>query len=599
MKKINLLLSIGFVVLMAANAFASNAADPTYSGLSARPLGMGKAFVAIAEDADAIFVNPAGLASSNKVKLTSMYTSLMGDVNYMVLGGVYPIKGYGTLGAGLINTGVSDIPLTDDSNVSVGTGAWNNSVLLLSYGNDLSALNLSDVKVGASAKFYSQTGSGSDLLSSGNGSGTDMDLGIIYSPNWISVAAVGTNILPGAKVNQDDLSSTLKLGTCFSILGDDKALIQSKAHEKLTLALDADTQPTVTNAPTMIHIGTEYWPNENLALRLGVDQDANKTEVQNNLTGGLGFRKDGIQFDYAYHTYGNIADTPTHYFSISFVGRDTPAPAKKAAPVNEIIILKPADKDIVYSNSVLVGGEISGLKLNSVRVNGEDIQVYDNAFQTSIKLDKFGIQEIKAEGVDAKGNPLSKKIEIMRLASFDDINNDYWAKIQVEKIASAGILNGYPDGTFKPERVLTRAEMATILARIKGLPTDEPMEATYKDVKGGYWASGAIEIVKANGLMVGYKDKKNRETFQPEKALTRAEGIAILVRLESLPVGEKVGKDWSAPYIAAANDSGILSAFTQHQDLVANKGLTRAEFCSMLANTKIASNIMEQKLGMK
>ena len=61
-------------------------ADPMYIGVGARPLGMGKAYVAVAEDGDTVFVNPAGLGKVLTPKLTSMYTSLLGDVNYVVLG---------------------------------------------------------------------------------------------------------------------------------------------------------------------------------------------------------------------------------------------------------------------------------------------------------------------------------------------------------------------------------------------------------------------------------------------------------------------------------------------------------------------------------
>ena len=602
MKKLFTILTVGLLLLSGTNAFASVAVDPAYGGMSARPLGMGKAYLAFAEDADAVFVNPAGLANANTVKLTSMYTNLMGDVKYVVLGGVYPIKGYGVFGAGLINTGVDGIPLTDADNNSLGNGSWNNSVFLVSYGNDLGNVNsaLNGVKVGTSVKFYSQTGAGNASVEAGNGSGTDMDLGIMYSPNWITLAAVGTNILPGAKVNQDSLVSTLKLGTRLNLLGDSKALYQSNNGSKFNLDIDCDTKPTIADSPIVWHVGGEYWTNENLALRLGVDQNVSKSETINNLTAGLGYRKDGVEFDYAYNSVGSVADDPTHYFSIAFVGRDKPVVASKpkTTSVNEIMISKPNDKDTIYSNTVTVSGQMQG-NLASLKVNGEEVMLDGNNFQTVLKLDKYGVQEIKAEAIDQNGNVLSKSIQIMRLASFDDVTGDHWAKVSVEKVTSAGILNGYPDGTFKPEKILTRAEMATIIARMKKLPMDETVTSSFKDVKSGYWGLSAIEAVKAEGLMIGTKNKKNQMVFNPDKPITRAEGIAILVRMDGLVVDTVKGKNWAMPYIASATDAGMLSTFTQHQDLVSNKGLTRAELCSMLVNTQTAGKIFDLKLGMR
>jgi len=610
---------VSLIAMVALAAFAGSAfaaaIDPAYTGIGARPLGMGKAYIGLAENAEAVFTNPAGLATAKTVKFTSMYTNLMGDVNYIVLGGVYPIKNYGAIGAGIINTGVSGIPLTDSNNNSMGSGAWNNSVLLLSYGTDLARLGdaFKDVKVGASAKIYSQTGTGGSTVEAGNGSGTDMDLGILYTPNWISVGLVGSNILPGMKVNQDSLTSTLKLGTRFAVIGSDKdkALLISQQKEKLNLLFDVETKPTQTGAPTVYHLGGEYWTGENLALRLGLNQDASKNETVTNITAGIGYVKDGYAFDYAFQPVGGVADGATHYFSISYIGQDKAPVAKKLPESNalEVVLSRPTDKDIVYADRVLVDGVVNGPQgttVKAVKVNGNEIAAFDNQFQTSIILAKYGVQDINIEGTDQAGNQFKRTIEVMRLTSFDDLGADFWAKAQVEKAASAGLLNGYPDGSFKPEKVLTRAEMATILARMKNLPLDTVGISTFKDVKGKYWAASAIEAVKEEGLMQGsmanvkINGKKTTQlVFNPEKPLTRAEGIAVLARMDGLNVTAGKGKDWSTPYIAAATEAGILSAFTQHAELVPDQGLTRAEFCAMLVNTKTASNVLEQKLGMK
>ena len=80
--------------------------------VGARSLGMGKAYVAVAEDAETVFMNPAGLGTVSSLKLSSMYTSFLGDINYVVLAGAYPLdNNSGTVGVGVINESVSDINL--------------------------------------------------------------------------------------------------------------------------------------------------------------------------------------------------------------------------------------------------------------------------------------------------------------------------------------------------------------------------------------------------------------------------------------------------------------------------------------------------------
>ena len=51
---------------------------------------------------------------------------------------------------------------------------------------------------------------------------------------------------------------------------------------------------------------------------------------------------------------------------------------------------------------------------------------------------------------------------------FTDVSKDHWAYEAIEELAEKGIINGYEDGTFKPNEPITRAEVATIISRIKG-----------------------------------------------------------------------------------------------------------------------------------
>ncbi|MCZ8511346.1 S-layer homology domain-containing protein [Paenibacillus filicis] len=88
-----------------------------------------------------------------------------------------------------------------------------------------------------------------------------------------------------------------------------------------------------------------------------------------------------------------------------------------------------------------------------------------------------------------------------------------------------GLIQGYPDHTFKPKNPITRAEIAAILTRSELLRVGG--DAAYKDVRGDYWAAKEIAAVSEAQLFGGYEDG----TFRPEQKITRAEAASVIYRL--------------------------------------------------------------------
>jgi hypothetical protein len=89
-------------------------------------------------------------------------------------------------------------------------------------------------------------------------------------------------------------------------------------------------------------------------------------------------------------------------------------------------------------------------------------------------------------------------------ASFPDLSGS-WAASAVMALKGQGIISGYPDGNFHPSDRVTRAEMAAMLAAAKHL-ADLPGAAGFSDVPSSYWANGAIRAAKAAGYLQGYPD---------------------------------------------------------------------------------------------
>ena len=107
--------------------------------------------------------------------------------------------------------------------------------------------------------------------------------------------------------------------------------------------------------------------------------------------------------------------------------------------------------------------------------------------------------------------------------SFSDIKDGAWCCRAVATLANMGIINGYTDGTFQPNKSITRGELATIIARFAKLDVNTK---TFSDITG-HWAQKNIELAAGNGWINGYTDG----TFRPNNNITRAETFAMINRV--------------------------------------------------------------------
>jgi hypothetical protein len=612
-------LAVAVMVMVVAFGVANAAVDPLRIGVGARPLGMGKAYVAVAEDGDTIFINPAGLGRIDNPKLTSMYTELMGDVRYVVLGGVYPYLPIGALGAGVVSTNVSDIQLYDRLANYLGEADYGNNVVFLSYGLDLNEITpIQNVQVGTSLKYFYQGGTGDVSMESGNGQGMDMDLGVLYTPMpWLSLGYTQSNLLaskiyfPETGV-AEAVPSVGKAGIKLGIMGKDGLFkigsIFGGGYQKLNLAVDFDL-PSDDPISGAGHVGLEYYPLKWLALRVGVDQDPAPEGIVSNMTAGVGLRYDGIEFNYAYHPYDGIAENTTHFFSISYVGpeeKEEPAPAPKVEKKAEGIDLKnPEDKTMIREDNIDVNGTVNNYSKDSkVLVNGMKPQVNPNGdFATNLKLDGYGKKLVKVTSTNKNGDVAEAKARILRLISFSDVSGDYWARTSIEHSGTVGLVEGYPDGTFRPERALSRAELATLLVRAKGVTLPTADKSVFPDVSRSHWAARYVAAAEEMGLVKGYPDG----TFRPNQKISRAEGIMVLARFEGLtdpergeliypPYSDVPLDHWAVGMINSAKDAQFLD-YVKGDQLKPREDFPRAEAVYILSKTTYAKKKIDWLLN--
>lgn len=108
--------------------------------------------------------------------------------------------------------------------------------------------------------------------------------------------------------------------------------------------------------------------------------------------------------------------------------------------------------------------------------------------------------------------------------NFSDVNADRWSNDAISTLVNAGLLSGYPEGTFEPGEAITRAEFATLVARFVGV--DETATHSFTDL-GGHWSEKYVATAVKRGWLAGYDDG----TFNPEGKIKRAEAMTLVNRI--------------------------------------------------------------------
>ncbi|MEA3493155.1 MAG: hypothetical protein U9R38_02065 [Candidatus Margulisiibacteriota bacterium] len=273
---------------------------------------MGKAFSSIVNDGSAIFINPAGLTSIDRYNLISMSGNLLNEIPYMVLGGAWKTR-YGYWGVGYVSAaagGIKETLLINGTPEITGNEAnFSTSSIILSYANDAKEMELinrigfltdRDATVGFNLKLVSYGFNGAPSFEGQDANGFDLDVGTIFPIRENTHGSVTIkNFLPGNNIKSDEMPMTIVGG------------VANETPEKnLLTAVDAE----YGSAGFLFRLGAEWNPKEPLFIRGGLDQTADGFD----LAFGVGTKIRGFTFDYAYHTYTNLSEFSTHYFSFGY-----------------------------------------------------------------------------------------------------------------------------------------------------------------------------------------------------------------------------------------------------------------------------------------
>lgn len=186
-------------------------------------------------------------------------------------------------------------------------------------------------------------------------------------------------------------------------------------------------------------------------------------------------------------------------------------------------------------------------------------------------------------------------------AYFSDINN-HWASNAIQTLGNQNIIGGYSDGTFKPEGRITRAEYSAILVKALGLSPVTPGQPSFNDVPSNNWAFTPIETVKAQGLVSGYPNgeflpNKNISRAEALSVLVNAAHVPMPDETSANQILSRYSDsqnipNWARPSVAAAIQSGIYEGNPSAGNyLTPGYSATRGEVAAMVENLRERSNL--------
>jgi S-layer homology domain len=180
-------------------------------------------------------------------------------------------------------------------------------------------------------------------------------------------------------------------------------------------------------------------------------------------------------------------------------------------------------------------------------------------------------------------------------AAFSDVSSNYWASSFIAELSRRDIIAGFPDGSFRPDQNVTRAQFAAIVRKAFE-KSPERSAINFTDVPSNYWASSAIEEAYRTGFLSGYPGNR----FQPEQNIPREQ---VLVSLASgLDYNSNNSNTLSQYYnddssissyarspISAATEKAIVVNYPNVKFLNPTRTATRAEVAAFIYQALVES----------
>ncbi|WP_250673802.1 S-layer homology domain-containing protein [Paraclostridium ghonii] len=237
--------------------------------------------------------------------------------------------------------------------------------------------------------------------------------------------------------------------------------------------------------------------------------------------------------------------------------------------------------------------------LNKAKPEYAVVSVGENSYghPTQDALNRYANIGTKVYRTDIDGNVVIKTDGISNTinksnASFDfnDIRG-HWGESQIKAFINKGYINGYPDGTFRPNNSITRAEFVTIFNNQFGLTNRSGK--VFNDT-AYHWAKDAIDIAVTNGVCNGMSNTE----FGPDQPITREQAAKMVANYKGIKDSyyDRVGgykdgwntSNWAIAEVEAILEAGYMNGYSEDNTFRPKNNITRAEAVSTL--TRVENN---------
>ncbi len=191
---------------------------------------------------------------------------------------------------------------------------------------------------------------------------------------------------------------------------------------------------------------------------------------------------------------------------------------------------------------------------------------------------------------------LQTQAQAQTQTQFSDVSSSYWAADFIQELNQRNVIRGFPDGSFRPNDLVTRAQFA---AMVRQAFPKSPIRQTanFADVSANYWATSAIQQAYSTGFLSGYPGN----IFRPEQNIPRAQVLVSLANgleytnrnsvNDVLQVYRDAGsiESWATNSIAAATEKSIVVNYPTLDTLNPNRSATRAEVAAFIHQALVSS----------
>ncbi|BAZ53116.1 hypothetical protein NIES4103_57880 [Nostoc sp. NIES-4103] len=411
---------------------------------------------------------------------------------------------------------------------------------------------------------------------------------------------------PGVTLQGDETGK----GQSILITGSGYYTSKTFARQEITILADRDTTITGVSVTNLAQRGTGVWvESSNPTIKNSTFSGSGREGVFVTGTGNpkiennIFVQNKGNGISIAKSAQGEVRNNlfQDTGFGLAIGGTSTPLVTENQILQNKVGIYISESAKPVLRKNVIQNNTQDGIvaTVNALPDLGTNQDPGNNLIRSNTRYDLNN--GTKTNRIVAIGNDIDQKkifgqVDFVAATvetppggpvAFKDVPTGYWAKGYIEALASQNIIAGFPDGSFKPNEPVTRAQFATIITKAL-TPPAKRSAIEFRDVKSNFWAYAAIQSAYQSQFVSGYPDG----SFKPQQQIPRVQALVALANGLGLSANSESVinfytdaaqiPNYAIAPIAAATARQLVINYPTVKQLNPNREATRAEVAAFV-----------------